>query len=141
VKSVNTYLGVTQAFGSAYHPQSQGYLEARHKAINNVLAACCREFPAEWSRWIKLAQWSMRSTPRADRDGKSAYEIVCGLVPQGPVRDLFAETSGTKFMDPTSYVASLHENLEKVHGQIGQQMKAGAQREAGEAGEEQLQTP
>ena len=124
VKAVNTYLSVTQAFGSAYHPQSQGYLEARHKPINNVLAAYCREFPTEWAKWIKLAQWSMRSTPRADRDGKSPYEIVCGLVPQGPVRDFFAKTRGTRFMDPASYVASLHENLEKVHDQISQQMEA-----------------
>ena len=66
----------------------------------------------------------MRSTPRADRDGKSPYEIVCGLVPQGPVRDFFAKTRGTRFMDPASYVASLHENLEKVHDQISQQMEA-----------------
>ena len=50
VRAVNDYLGVVQAFGSSYHPESQGYLEARHKPINNVLAAYCRQFPGQWSR-------------------------------------------------------------------------------------------
>ena len=68
VRSVNVYLGFVQAFDSSYYPLSQGYLEARRKPINNVLAAYCRAIPQEWSRWIKLGQWAMRSTlPRRSR--------------------------------------------------------------------------
>ena len=48
VRSVNEYLGVVQAFGSSYHPESQGYLEARHKPINNVLSAFCHQYPGQW---------------------------------------------------------------------------------------------
>ena len=124
VRAVNDYLGVVQAFGSSYHPESQGYLEARHKPINNVLAAYCRQFPGQWSRWIKLAQWAMRSTPRADRCGKSPYEIVTGLIPQGPIDELFAKHANTRFVDPGSYVAALHENLKHIHTCVREQLEA-----------------
>ena len=124
VRAVNAYLGVVQAFGSSYHPESQGYLEARHKPINNVLAAYCGQYPGQWSRWIKLAQWAMRSTPRADRCGKSPYEIVTGLIPQGPIDELFAKNTDTRFVDPSSYVAALHENLEHVHTLVREQLEA-----------------
>ncbi len=30
VKAINTMLGVEHAFGSSYHPESHGYIEARH---------------------------------------------------------------------------------------------------------------
>ena len=39
VKAINALLGVEHAFGSSYHPESQGYIEARHKVVNNTLAA------------------------------------------------------------------------------------------------------
>ena len=35
IASVNQLLGITHAFGTAFHPQSQGYVEGRHKSINN----------------------------------------------------------------------------------------------------------
>ena len=81
VEAVNKTLGVEHAFGAAYHPQSQGYIEGRHKTINQVLAAYAGDNPGQWARRAKLAQWVMRATPRSDRDGKSPYEIVTGLKP------------------------------------------------------------
>ena len=30
VKAINTMLGVEHAFGSSYHPESHGHIEARH---------------------------------------------------------------------------------------------------------------
>ena len=63
---------------------------------------------------MKLAQWSLPSTPPSDRGGHSAYEIVCGHIPQGPVDAFFKSHKDAKFMEPTSSVASLHEHLEKI---------------------------
>ena len=36
VKEICDYFKVRQVFGSSCHPQSQGYIEARHKVINQV---------------------------------------------------------------------------------------------------------
>ena len=63
VESVNALLGVRRAFGSSYHPQSQGFIEARHKPINKTIRAYASANPGNWARYIKLAQWAMRATP------------------------------------------------------------------------------
>jgi len=114
IKAVNTLLGITHAFGSAYHPQSQGYIEARHKPINTTLAAYARDNPGTWARRAKLAQWAMRATPRADRNGRSPFEIVTGLKPQGPLQRIFGRMS-RETLAPSEYVRDLCEHLKGVH--------------------------
>ena len=119
VRSVNEYLGVAQAFGNSCHPESQGYLEARHKPANNVFAAYCRQYPGQWLRWLKLAQLAaMKRTPRADRCGKSPCEIVAGLTPpRGPSTSCLPSTN-TLSADPNSYVAMLHTSLERSENEL-----------------------
>ena len=45
VEAINAMLGITHAFGAIFHSESQGYLEARHKTVNNVLAAYATAHP------------------------------------------------------------------------------------------------
>ena len=117
IKAVNTLLGVTHAFGSSYHPESQGYIEARHKPINNTLAAYARENPGHWAKRAKLAQWAMRATPRADRDGRSPFEIVTGLKPQGPLQRIFQNVTRDT-LSPSAYIKDLTQHLQKVHESV-----------------------
>ncbi len=74
-------LGVSLVFGSADHPQSQGYIEGRRESVNSTLAALTEQNPGGWARWVKLVQWSLRTVPRADRGGYSVYEFVTGMKP------------------------------------------------------------
>ena len=113
VKAVNDYLGIEHAFGAAFHPESQGYIEGRHKSINYVLAAYHADNPGKWARRAKLAQWALRATPRTDRDGQSPYEIVTGLQPQGPLHGVFARTSTTT-LSPHEYVRDLVTHLKTI---------------------------
>ena len=115
VAGVNSFLGVQQAFGSAYHPEAQGYIEGRHQPVNRILASYCKQFPRVWVRWMRLAQWAMRATPRADRGGKSPYEIVMGMVPQGPLASLFEKVNSTRVADIGGYVDQLRQSLNAVH--------------------------
>ena len=124
VAAVNAMLGVTHVFGSAFHPEPQGYIESRHKPINSVLAAYASAHPENWARWARLAQWVLRATPRADRGGRSPYELVCGLVPQGPIDSLFRKINSTRTMSCEDYVAGLRDNLQKIHEEIGMQIRA-----------------
>ncbi len=55
--------------------------------------------------------------PRADPAGRSPYEIVTGLRPQGPIARLFEQQRGVK-LTVAGYVGALHEALESVHKQI-----------------------
>ena len=39
--------------------------------------------------FVPVAQWAFRSTPREAKGGRTPFEIVCGMVPQGPLDKLF----------------------------------------------------
>ena len=125
VKAVNELLGVTQAFGSAFHPEAQGHIEGSHKRINNILAAFAAKHPSGWSRWAKLAQWCIRCTPQHDKGNKTPYELVTGMIPQGPLDKLFGRIESVSVTDPSKYVQGLKEHLQSIHSTIA----AGAQAE------------
>ena len=123
VEAVNKTLGVEHAFGAAYHPQSQGYIEGRHKTINQVLAAYAGDNPGQWARRAKLAQWAMRATPRSDRDGKSPYEIVTGLKPQGPLNAVFERVRPIN-QSITEYVTELNRSLSGIRDGVAAAISA-----------------
>ena len=121
IAAVNKQLHVKHTFGAAFHPQSQGYIEGRHKAINNVLKAYVGKNKHHWATFSKLAQWSMRSTPRKDRGNKSPYEIVTGLKPQGPFDAVFEKFNPDK-QTPSVYVNELNKYLGTIKNHIAEQL-------------------
>jgi len=123
IEAVNDLLGIKHVFGAAYHPQSQGYVEGRHKSINSILKAYSLEHPRKWARYSKLAQWCLRATPRADRDNKSPYEIVTGRKPQGPIDAIFKMTSSKK-LTPGGYVTDLFKYMQHTYEKISAQLNA-----------------
>ena len=65
----------------------------------------------------------MRATPRADRDGKSPFEIITGLRPQGPLSEVFSRLSPEK-RTPSDYVNELCAYTKKIYEQISTQLEA-----------------
>ena len=65
--------------------------------VNSTVAAYAASFPGRWVRRVKLCQWSMRATPRADRNGNSAFEMVTGMRPQGPLSRVFDKVNDEYF--------------------------------------------
>ena len=118
VKTINDLLGVTHAFGSSYHPQSQGHIEGAHKRVSNIIAAYTSRNPRSWARWTKLAQWLIRATPQPDRGGKSPYELVTGMLPQGPLDRIMEKLTNKKSLTPDEYVNSLRQSLKTMHETI-----------------------
>ena len=115
VEELNRLLKITHRLGSAYHPQAQGYIEARHKPIQSVLRAYAASMPETWATYVKFAQWALRCIPREDRMGRSPYEIVTGLKPQGISQHLFEKLGGR------TETVSLY--LKQVHDQIADQLQ------------------
>ena len=65
----------------------------------------------------------MRATPRADRDGRSPYEIITGLKPQGPLARIFERCRGVE-LTVNEYVKDLVEGIKKVVNGVGTYMSA-----------------
>ena len=55
----------------------------------------------------------MRATPRADRDGRSPFEIITGLKPQGPLNRVFDRVRDVT-LAANDYVKDLTKHLERV---------------------------
>ena len=91
--------------------------------INRILRTYCADHLTQWARFAKLAQWSMRATPRADRGGKSPYDIVTGLRPQGPLEDVFAKLS-PETLSPSEYVTELCKYTAKIQSEVHAQLEA-----------------
>jgi hypothetical protein len=72
--------GVALNKSSAYHPQSDGQTEVVNKCLETYLRCMCSDHPAQWSKWLSLAEWwyntnyhsSIHTTP---------YEVVYGQPP------------------------------------------------------------
>ena len=95
IAAVNKNLHVKHVFGAAFHPQSQGYIEGRHKPINSVLRAYCGKNKYHWATFAKLAQWAERPINNATLGAIAVYNH---RVPA--FRKLY-ENSGRSF--PTFY--------------------------------------
>jgi len=125
VKALNERFHVEQAFGAAYHPQAQGAIEGSHQRPNNILRAYSKQNC--WARWVKVAQWALRASPRPSRGGFSPYELVTGLKPQGPLDKLWKRTD-VQQVDPGTYVSQLVEQMSKIQEQVKLQIHEDAKR-------------
>ena len=65
----------------------------------------------------------MRATPREDRNGKSPYELVTGMKPQGPLSRVFEKVS-SKTLSPHEYVRDLCAHLESIQKGVALQLSA-----------------
>ena len=65
----------------------------------------------------------MRSTPRKDRGGKSPYEIVTGLKPQGPLDSVFSKFNREN-LSSSVYVRELNKHLGTIRDFIADQLAA-----------------
>jgi len=86
-----------------------------------VLAAYASRRPDSWARWARLAQWSLRATPRSDRGGRSPFELVTGLQPQGPLSTVFAKINDTA-LAAACYVRDLQPHLKGIRDGVTLQL-------------------
>ncbi|KAF5459790.1 hypothetical protein F2P56_019708 [Juglans regia] len=54
--------GTSLNFSSAYHPQSDGQIEALNKTLEGYLRCYTSDKPKEWSLWIPLVEWCYNTT-------------------------------------------------------------------------------
>jgi len=64
----------------AYHPQTDGQLEVVNICLETYLRCMCSDSPAQWSKWLPLAERWYNSTYHSTIKA-SPYEIVYGQAP------------------------------------------------------------
>ena len=85
LQAISKLYSIEHHFGSSYHPEANWPIETSHKIVNDTLRICTKAHPKRWGRYVKIAQWIWRSTPRPELNDRSPFEVVTGLKPQGPM--------------------------------------------------------
>jgi hypothetical protein len=109
--------GVSLAFSSAYHPQSDGQTEALNKCIETYLRCYSASTPKNWSSWLPLAEW-WYNTNHHSSTGLTPFEAVYGYPPP-PLLSYVPGTSANLAVDDLlkdrgTTISLLKENLHKA---------------------------
>jgi hypothetical protein len=82
--------GISLAFNSAYHPQSDGQTEAMNKCVETYLRCYTTSKPRDWSTWLSMAEW-WYNTNYHSATGMTPFEAVYGY----PAPSLISYVPGT----------------------------------------------
>lgn len=76
-------LGLKHAFGTVFHPQSQGKVERMNQTVKTRLAKICDQTEMNWVDALPLALMSIRALVNL-RTGHSPFKLQTGRVYPGP---------------------------------------------------------
>jgi len=113
--------GISLAFSSAYHPQSDGQTEALNKCLETYLRCYSASKPKEWSSWLPLAEW-WYNTNHHFSTGLTPFEVVYGYPPP-PLLSYVPGTSANLAVDVllkdrSAMINLLKENLHKARNRM-----------------------
>jgi hypothetical protein len=113
--------GVSLAFSSAYHPQSDGQTEALNKCVETYLRCYSASTPKNWSSWLILAEW-WYNTNHHSSTGLTPFEAVYGYPPP-PFLSYVPGTSANLAVDDllkdcSTTISLLKENLHKARNRM-----------------------
>jgi len=69
--------GIQVQLSTTYHPQTDGQSEVVNRCLETYLKCMCSDSPAQWSKWLPVAEWWYNSTYH-NTIKASPYEIVYG---------------------------------------------------------------
>ncbi|XP_053194179.1 uncharacterized protein LOC128378637 [Scomber japonicus] len=83
LQAVEAQLGLKHAFGTVYHPQSQGKVERMNQTIKGKIGKICADSKLNWVDALPIALMSIRSSVNSIT-GFTPYELMCGQQFPGP---------------------------------------------------------
>ena len=104
-------LGVTQIFGCAYRPQTQGAIERFHQTLKTMLKTFVLEHQKDWDVALPFLMFAARSYVHSSL-GYSSFQLVYGHSVRSPLQLL------KEICSRTGQSQDIHTYVSKNEGQI-----------------------
>jgi len=113
--------GISLAFSSAYHPQSDGQTESLNKCLETYLRCYSGSKPKDWSRWLALAEW-WYNTNHHSSTGLTPFEAVYGYAPPSLLSYVLGTSANlavdSQLKDRTTIINLLKEHLQQAQNRM-----------------------
>jgi hypothetical protein len=113
--------GISLAYSSANHPQSDGQTEALNKCVETYLRCYTASKPKQWSTWLPMAEW-WYNTNHHSSTGITPFEVVYGYPPPSLLSYVPGTSANlavdTQLQDLNVIINLLKEHLHKAQNRM-----------------------
>ncbi|KAA0035721.1 ty3-gypsy retrotransposon protein [Cucumis melo var. makuwa] len=113
-KGLQTAMGTTLDFSTAFHPQTDGQIERLNKVLEDMLRSCALEFPGSWDSHLHLMEFAYNNSYQATID-MAPFEALYGKCCRSPV--CWGEVGEQRLMGP-ELVQSTNEVIQKIRSRM-----------------------
>ncbi|KAL0539845.1 hypothetical protein IC582_024066 [Cucumis melo] len=113
-KGLQTAMGTTLDFSTAFHPQTDGQTERLNQVLEDMLRACALEFPGSWDSHLHLMEFAYNNSYQATI-GMAPFEALYGKCCRSPV--CWGEVGEQRLMGP-ELVQSTNEAIQKIRSRM-----------------------
>lgn len=113
--------GISLAFSSAYHPQSDGQTESLNKCLETYLRCYAGAKPKDWSLWLPMAEW-WYNTNHHSSTRLTPFEAVYGYSPPSLLSYVPGTSANlavdTQLIDRNTLIGILKEHLQQAQNRM-----------------------
>lgn len=114
LKEIMDFLGVSQVYGCAYRPQTQGAIERFHQTLKTMIRAYVFEHEKDWDSGLPFLVFAMRDSKQESLKF-SPNELVFGYKVRGPLQLLKDQCLQSKTTDSlVSYVTQMKGRVQQA---------------------------
>ena len=121
-------LGVRKTRTTAFHPQSDGFIERFNRTLQQMLVHYTSPTQTDWDEALPLVLAAYRATPQ-ETTGQSPNLLMMGREVRMPVDLIAGQPPGEEAVEVTEYGQQLREDLTRIYDMVRRKTKKEMERQ------------